>query len=87
MPRYSYYCEICREASDVFHLIGESVEHCPICDVTGSLSKMVSTPTINSKAAVQNTSVKERVVKHIDDAKRDLKLQLEELKNEDLINE
>ena len=85
MPRYSYYCESCEAISDLFHPMDEEIDSCPLCLYKG-VQKMVSKPVINSAEIVDPSSVKERVDQHIDEARQELNQQVNNMKNEDLLN-
>tara|TARA_B100000683_G_scaffold271139_1_gene311605 strand:+ start:1238 stop:1396 length:159 start_codon:yes stop_codon:yes gene_type:complete len=49
--------------------------------------KLVSRPRINTAKKSSDTTVAERVVGHIEDARVELEQQRSELKNEDFIND
>ena len=87
MPRYSYYCESCEQSSELFHLISEQIEECPLCLEKGHMIKLVSRTRINTAKKSSDTTVAERVVGHIEDARVELEQQRSELKNEDFIND
>ena len=84
MPRYSYYCESCETTSSMFHSMDTVVEECPLCLETEFFYKLVSRPSIKSTTKIKEEP-KEKVNKHIQSAREDLKRQIKDLKNEDLI--
>jgi putative FmdB family regulatory protein len=87
MPRYSYYCEFCEQSSEVFHSINDQQEECIHCLKKGGLVKLVSRPVINTAGKTTDTTVKERVEGHIEEARQELTKQRSELVKEDLIND
>ena len=84
MPRYSYYCEACETTSSMFHSMNTVVEECPLCLETEFFYKLVSKPLIKSTTKIKEEP-KEKVNKHIQSAREDLKRQIKDLKNEDLV--
>ena len=87
MPRYSYYCESCEQTSEVFHLINETQEQCLLCLAKGTLTKLVSRPVINKSGKASDSTVKERVEGHIEEARQELIEQRSELVKEDMVND
>tara|TARA_R110000824_G_scaffold125429_6_gene284556 strand:+ start:5765 stop:6034 length:270 start_codon:yes stop_codon:yes gene_type:complete len=45
MPRYLYACTECDVTGSFFHSLNESIEDCAACEASGSMQKMLSTPT------------------------------------------
>ncbi len=84
MPRYSYYCEACETTSSMFHSMDTVVEECPLCLETDLFYKLVSRPSFKSTTKIKEEP-KEKVNKHIQSAREDLKRQIKDLKNEDLV--
>tara|TARA_B100000131_G_C17735414_1_gene458706 strand:- start:297 stop:566 length:270 start_codon:yes stop_codon:yes gene_type:complete len=87
MPRYSYYCEACKQTSEIFHLIDDKPDECFLCLAKGSLVKLVSRPFISTNKQETNTTAQERVEGHIESARQELVDQRSELTKEDLIND
>ncbi len=85
MPRYSYSCDSCKSVSELFHLIAETPDTCPVCESSGTLQKMVSKPIIRTSPTEAPLAVKDKVDGHIDAARQDLDEQKRELKKEELI--
>lgn len=84
MPRYSYYCESCETVSDVFHLLDEVVEECPLCLEKEMFYKMVSKPFYGTKPTATEKP-KEKVEQHIQTAREELEQQKENMKNEEIV--
>jgi len=84
MPRYSYYCEACETTSSMFHPISAVVEECPLCLKTEFFYKLVSKPSYKNKTEVKKEP-KEKVEEHIRSAREELKQQIKDLKNEDIV--
>ena len=74
MPRYSYHCEACETTSSMFHSISTVVEECPLC-----------LETYENKTKI-NKEPKEKVEEHIQSAREELKQQIKDLKNEDMVD-
>ena len=84
MPRYSYYCETCETTSSMFHSINTVLEECPLCLETKFFYKLVSKPLYRNKVKAEEEP-KEKVNKHIQSAREELKEQIKDLRNEDLV--
>ena len=87
MPRYSYYCEICEQTSELFHLIDEQPDQCAHCGAKHTLVKLVSRPRINTNKTEIKETVQNRVEGHIEKAREELHEQRAGLKNEDMIDD
>lgn len=87
MPRYSYYCEACKQSSELFHLIDDKPDECLLCLEQGKLIKLVSRPRIDTNKVEADTTVQERVEGHIEEARKELIDQRLELTKEDMIND
>ena len=85
MPRYSYHCEACETTSSMFHSISTVVEECPLCLETEFFYKLVSRPSYENKTKI-NKEPKEKVEEHIQSAREELKQQIKDLKNEDMVD-
>lgn len=86
MPRYSYHCDSCDTTSDIFHAIGIIPEECPLCLKKDHFYKMVSKPHYSSKHT-EVADPKEKVEKHISEARRELDQQIKDLRKEDMVDE
>ncbi len=42
MPRYEYRCGNCKQTSTVMHASAEQATECPKCNISGSLTKLLS---------------------------------------------
>ena len=82
MPRYDYRCLECEVEFTVVHLMSEKLEKCPECEKLDTLQKVYST----IRKAVRNTKrekVGDKVKKHIEDAKKDVREEKDRLKKEE----
>ena len=58
MPRYLYACTECNISASFFHSLSESIEDCIECDTSGSMQKMLSTPTFHRNRQNSETGLK-----------------------------
>ena len=84
MPRYSYHCEACETTSSMFHSMDTIIEECPLCLETELFYKLVSRPSFKSTVKIKEEP-KEKVEKHIQSAREELKQQIKDLKNEEIV--
>ena len=87
MPRYSYYCEVCEQTSELFHLMEEQPDKCPHCLAKHTLVKLVSRPRINTNKVEITETVQNRVEGHIEKARKELHEQRTELIKEDMLDD
>ena len=52
MPRYKYNCDACGDVVTVFHTIEEIYTDCEKCEVTGSMSRLLSNTYIVKKQGI-----------------------------------
>ena len=84
MPRYSYHCEACETTSSMFHSMDTIIEECPLCLETELFYKLVSRPSFKSTVKIKEEP-KEKVEKHIQSAREELKQQIKDLRNEEIV--
>ena len=77
MPKYHYRCKACHDEFSVRHSIKEKREDCEKCDSPGVLERVPSMPIVLKKGKAGNI-----VKKHIEDAKRDIAKEKEEMQKE-----
>ncbi len=75
MPTYSYYCKACDKEMDIVHKYKEIIDQCSLCNVSGSLAKVLSTPLRRAHTANKQTSltVKEFISQSKEELKKDKK--------------
>ena len=73
MPSYVYECSECGEVLEVFH----SMSDCEICGRENSLNKIPEGPIY-----VKNKSAGNIVKQHIEDAKKQIRQEKEEMKKD-----
>jgi len=86
MPRYSYTCTSCESTIEASHSINERLSYCDSCG-TDTLKKNLSIPTITKQPETNNlTSNKNGAIvkEKIEEFRKDLKEQKQQLKNRDL---
>ena len=84
MPRYSYHCEACETTSSMFHSMDTVIEECPLCLETELFYKLVSRPSFKNTVKIKEEP-KEKVEKHIQSAREELKQQIKDLRNEEIV--
>lgn len=86
MPRYSYTCTSCESTIEASHSIDERLSYCDSCG-TDTLKKNLSIPTIQKAQQVNNLTERKNgaiVNEKIEEFRKDLKEQKQQLKNRDL---
>ena len=75
MPTYSYYCKACDKEMDIIHKYKETISECSLCNISGSLIKVLSTPLRRARTANKPTSltVKEFISQSKEELKKDKK--------------
>ena len=83
MPRYSYTCTSCESTIEASHGINERLSFCETCK-TDTLKKNLSIPTIKKQPEINNLTNRKNgdiVKEKIEEFRKDLKEQKEDLKN------
>ena len=78
MPIYEYLCDKCNEKSSIHHSLKEKPTQCPLCEAENSLEKIFSMPRV-----VKHNTAGTIVKAHIEEAKEDLKKEIEKIKKEE----
>lgn len=75
MPTYSYYCKSCDKEMDIVHKYKEIITECSLCKISGSLTKVLSTPLRRAHTANKHTplTVKEFISQSKEQLKKDKK--------------
>lgn len=81
MPKYEYHCSACDEHFVFFHSPDESRTDCPNCESANTLRRMLSF-TIRKATKSSAATTEQRLKKHFDDAKEELRAQKEELRKD-----
>ena len=81
MPIYTYRCNNCEVEFEVHHSMKEIREDCSECNTSGSLVRIPSLGFINTKPQLKN-EVGSLVRKHIEEGKKELKKEKEDMKSE-----
>tara|TARA_Y100001963_G_scaffold135424_1_gene196993 strand:+ start:843 stop:1097 length:255 start_codon:yes stop_codon:yes gene_type:complete len=79
MPRYAYHCGACDKTLVVQHLSDEVITDCAECDATGTLTKLVTSFRTALPARSQKGKVGTITEEFIEDARKDLAKQKEDL--------
>ncbi len=77
MPSYVYECSECGEVLEVFHSMSDELSDCEICGRENSLNKIPEVPIY-----VKNKSAGNIVKQHIEDAKKQIRQEKEEMKKD-----
>ena len=83
MPRYSYTCTSCESTIEASHSSDERFSYCEACQ-TNTLKKNLSIPTITKQQESNNLTNRKNgaiVKEKIEEFRKDLKEQKEDLKN------
>ena len=82
MPRYTYRCNECEEVFEINHSMSIKLKDCELCDSEDSLTRVPSSTFITTKVASNkdNKKVGDVVKDHIEETKKDLKVEQERLK-------
>lgn len=84
MPKYSYRCDSCSHTFDVRHSIKDLLTDCPECDQKEVLKRVPSTPFRSTTTKkTQRGKVGEITKKFIEDARKELKKEKKQLKEEE----
>ena len=60
MPRYNYFCTYCESEFMTAHGMNEVKQECDLCNMTGSINKILSKPImISNKTKTNNKKVGE----------------------------
>lgn len=80
MPRYTYRCLKCDQASTVFHSITEKLTDCELCD-EGKLERLPSLPlTVSKKDLKQKPG--QLVKQHIEETRKEVAREKQRLQEE-----
>ena len=80
MPKYDYKCSVCKEQFSVRHSMSEKLTKKPDCEKQCSIERM---PSLSfQKPKVKNPKVGNVVKKYIEDAKKEVELEKEKLKED-----
>jgi len=82
MPRYQYECGICGEILVIEHLSHESATDCTECIEKNTLVKLLTTFSTNTKKDTTKRRTGELTEEFIQDARRDLAKQKQEINKE-----
>tara|TARA_A100001515_G_scaffold26022_2_gene19950 strand:- start:10007 stop:10249 length:243 start_codon:yes stop_codon:yes gene_type:complete len=77
VPSYVYECSECGEVLEVFHSMSDELSDCEICGRENSLNKIPEVPIY-----VKNKSAGNIVKQHIEDAKKQIRQEKEEMKKD-----
>jgi putative FmdB family regulatory protein len=86
MPRYSYTCTSCESTIEASHGINERLSYCEACK-TDTLKKNLSIPNIAKQPDINNLTNRKNgdiVKEKIEEYKKDLKEQKQQLKDRNL---
>jgi len=86
MPRYSYTCTSCGSTIEASHSPNERLFYCEVCD-SDTLKKNLSIPNITKSQEVNNLTNRKNgdiVKEKIEEFRKDLKEQKQDLKNRGL---
>jgi len=83
MPIYVYECTSCRQKINIFHSFTEKPTRCELCGVSDSLQRDYSTPfSTSSKLDLNEGRVGQIVEAHIEQTRKEIKKEKEDLKKE-----
>ena len=77
MPSYVYECSECGEVLEVFHSMSDELSDCQICGQKNSLNKIPEVPIY-----VKSKSAGNIVKQHIEDTKKQIRQEKEEMKKD-----
>ena len=79
MPRYVYYCESCEQVFEQIHSIKVVLEDCHLCASPDSLKRLPSITRIINIKRTDKQKPGQIVKQHIEEAKREIKQEKEEM--------
>ena len=81
MPRYTYRCDECEEVFEVNHSMSIKLKDCELCGSVDSLVRVPSSTFITTTTTTKdNKNVGDVVKDHIEESKKDLKVEQRRLK-------
>jgi putative FmdB family regulatory protein len=81
MPRYTYKCDECEEVFEVSHSMSIKLKDCELCESVDSLTRVPSSTFITTTTTTKdNKKVGDVVKDHIEETKKDLKVEQRRLK-------
>ena len=86
MPRYYYHCQECEESFEMVHSMGDKPSKCSVCGAEGSLQKIPTLFSVESKSTKTSTA-KDRVDEFISSAKEELKQHRDDLSKKEYTGE
>jgi putative FmdB family regulatory protein len=82
MPRYTYRCDECEEVFEVNHSMSIKLKDCELCESVDTLTRVPSSTFITTTIATKdNKKVGDVVKDHIEESKKDLKVEQRRLKD------
>ena len=78
MPRYAYSCGSCAEEFLTMHTAAETLDVCNICNISGSLTKLLTVPSYTIKQG-EPDKVGRVTEDFIKESRQELRKQKEEL--------
>ena len=81
MPRYTYRCDECEEVFEINHSMSIKLKDCELCESVDSLMRVPSSTFITTTTTTKdNKKVGDVVKDHIEESKKDLKVEQLRLK-------